>query len=181
MKRGWYLALVALVPVVLFLYMSGGRQWLHTGDASIVLEAAAVESVPASGRIAQLRYRIGELNLDEIAGQRNFLPGDPVYVTLRPGKPYWRAVSVCREYPVVPQGDVALRGEVTAVENGFRNRESGKWQETAAPVLSVRYGIEHLPLPEDGARVPAPVSVRVTVSAAGTAGVDALRVEGRER
>lgn len=171
MNRALPVAVTVLLAAAL-LWMAAGSWRANRGDA-VVLEAMAT----AAGDAVQLRYRIGELDLDEIAGQRNFVAGDPVYVTLRPGKPFWRAVSVCREYPVVPQGDVALRGEVIAVGNRRHGFDSTAERTVRAPVLTVRYGIENAIM---AARTTGgPVAVELAVDPAGIACVDAVTAGGK--
>jgi hypothetical protein len=138
-----------------------------SGNGRVVLDAQAAS---VAGGAMQLSFRVGRLDLAEVAGQRNFAVGDPVYVTLRPGEPYWYATSVCREFPVVPQGDVALRGQVVAVDSVARA------QGVAPSVLTVRYGIERQ-ITVDGA-VDRAVSVVLSVDADGNAGVAAVTAAG---
>ena len=185
MKLGWRLALVVVLQTAALVYMIGARQWTLATGTPVVLETVPIDPRSLfSGDYVRLGYRISRLDLSEIAGERNFRNHDVVYVTLRPGTPTWYPVSVCHDFPVVPQGDVAIRGEVTGITNGAWNPAARRWEEGSASVLSVRYGIESYFVPEGEGRElenpgrDAPVSVRVAVDHAGRAGIQAILVDG---
>jgi uncharacterized membrane-anchored protein len=187
-KLGWRLAVVVVLQTAALVYMIGARQWTLATGTPVVLETEPIDPRSLfSGDYVRLNYRISRLDVAELAGERNFRNHEIVYVTLRPGTPFWRAVSVCHDYPVVPAGDVAIRGQVTGVSRGSWNPETRKWEESDSQVLAVHYGIETYFVPEgEGRELERPkgdtkVTVRVAVDRDGKAAIQAVLVNGVAR
>jgi len=160
-------ALVAMVAV---------KQWTLATGTPVLLEIVPID--PRSlfrGDYVDLSYAIGRLDPDDLGGEDGLDEGDTVHVLLREGEPYWEAVSVHRERPSVPPGQVAIEGEVDAVRLGPDTQ------------ILVRYGIETHFIPEGEGRVlerpgrDQAVSILAAVDRYGGAGIKAVLVNDEVR
>ncbi len=100
---------------------------------------------PASlfrGDEVQLRYSISLLDLDRLPSSGDFEAGDPVYVVLKPGTPYWTADRVSASMPVFRTHHAVIKGTVAY---HWRNRTG---PPDAKGQLDVTYGIESYAVPE---------------------------------
>lgn len=184
MARG--LMFVFAFQALVLICMIADRQWTLASGTPVVLDTAPVDPRSLfSGDYVMLRYGVSRLRLDgpdSVGGEREFRRHDPVYVLLRRGEPYWRAVSVHATMPAASPEQVVLRGEVIRIGTDRSAR-----RPVEARYLDVRYGIESYFVPEGEGRAierPAPgetVSVRVAVDARGRAAIQALLIDGRER
>lgn len=177
------LALIAVQTAAL-LAMILLRQWTLETGARVVLETAPVD--PRSlfqGDYVILGYRVGELSLDTLAGDRDLVTGDDAYVVLRPGEPGWTATAIHRTRPATVDG-VVMRGRVDGVDSRCRSPNTPKPCPT---VIRVRYGIESYFVPEGTGRElenrvrrgsEDKVTVEVAVNRFGTAAIAALRING---
>jgi uncharacterized membrane-anchored protein len=180
------LAVVFALHALVLLYMIGDRQWTLTTGTPVVLETLPVDPRSLfSGDYVTLNYRISELALNSLGGDRVFTRHDPVYVVLRPGKTYWEPVSIHSRIPPAHDGHVTVRGEVTHVLPADRDSSAGR--QVQADVLQVRYGIESYFVPEgEGRAIERPVAgdnvtIRVAVDRRGRAAIKALLVNGEEK
>ena len=101
---------------------------------------AVLESVPVDprdllrGDFVRLNLAIGNLQLNELAGDDSFAEGDVIYVVLEKNQPAWSAVRVSAELPDTGQDEAVIKGKVTEI-NGLSAR--------------VDYGIDSYFVPED--------------------------------
>ncbi len=182
------LRVVAVIAVQTFVlaYMIGMKQWTLNTGTPIVLETEPID--PRSlfqGDYVRLNYKISNLSLEQLAGDREFKKHDPVYVVLKPADPYWEPVSVHRRRPAASPGQVVIKGEVTGMAAQRWNPQSRQLEQVSN--LRVRYGIESYFVPEgEGRGLERPkedekVSIRVAVDRFGNAGIQAVLVNGQPR
>ncbi len=164
------LALVTIIAI---------NQWTLATGTPIVLETRPID--PRSlfrGDYVRLNYTINNLPRSLPGADKKYARGERVYVLIRQGAPYWKAVSIHRNRPKLPPDHVVIKGEVKT-SLLFRSRLSGG--------LSVRYGIENYFVPEGEGRAlerPKPgekITIRVAVDSFGNSAIKAVLVNGRPR
>jgi hypothetical protein len=139
------------------------------------------------GDYVTLAYGIGELRLDRLAGDRGFVPGDAIFVTLQPG-PDGLAVptAVHRRAPKAAAPAVVIRGRVEYA--GTQPRRAANRAGCAAGagclVAGVTYGIESYFVPEGEGRTvetteKSRLEIVAAVSGRGEAAIKRLLVDGR--
>lgn len=180
------IALIIAVQTLALFSIIAMRQWTLNTGTSIILETLPVDPRSLfSGDYVRLNYKISNLKVDEISGDRDFKRHDCVYVLLKEGDPYWQPVSIHHSKPAAPPGHVAIKGEVNYVNDFFWNQETGKSEK--GKNINVRYGIESYFVPEgEGRGLERPkegekVTIIVAVDKFGTAGIKSLLVNGKER
>lgn len=179
------LLLVVVVQSLVLAGMIAKRQWTLATGALVVLETRPVD--PRSlfqGDYVRIQYAIGQLRLDQLAGDDEFRRHQRIFVVLEPGAPYWTPVSVWRERPTVAPPQVVIRGEVEYASDSLWNPETSEVERR--PNVQVRYGIENYFVPEgEGRAIERPrtgdsVSLRIAVDNRGEAAIHALLVNGEE-
>lgn len=180
------LVTVVLLQVLALLAMVGMKQWTLNTGTPVVLETAPIDPRSLfSGDYVRLNYKISQLRLDDLGGDRDFKAHETVYVLLKMGEPYWQPVSVHHAMPALPPGHVAMKGEIQYVGGELWNPQQQKFEK--ATHLTVRYGVENYYVPEGkGRELERPkqgetVSIRLAVDRFGNAGIKAVLVNGRER
>lgn len=120
---GWRFWVPLAVQVLIVLAVPAPKLAAYAAGTPVVLRTVPVDPVDLMrGRYAQLGYEIGREAVKR-------LPDGPVYVTLAPGQPAWRAVAFDQAWPAsVPAGDVVLAGK----------REGG----------AIKFGLEEYYVPE---------------------------------
>ncbi len=175
--------LIVLLQRALLGAMIATRQWTLNTGTPIVLETQPVD--PRSlfrGDYVTFNYTISRLNLDLLGGEDEFQHNETVYVVLAPGEPYWQPVSVYHSYPVLADGQVALKGEVVYTMESAWNPQTSKSEPCKC--LQVRYGIEDYFVPEgEGHRLERPkqgetVMLRIAVDRNGSGAIAALLING---
>ena len=184
MKNNYRIALLILVVVAqtaALAAMIGAKQYTLSTGTPVVLETEPID--PRSlfrGDYVRLNYAISVLEEEQFPGIADFHRRDPIHVLLRHGETYWEPVSIHQQRPDIPEGHVAIRGEVTASWGRWRNGEQ-------VPGLNVRYGIENYFVPEgEGLALERPadgevVSILVAVDGSGAAGIKGVLVDGELR
>lgn len=180
------IAVIIAVQSLALVFMIGMKQWTLNTGTPVVLETAPIDPRSLfSGDYVRLNYKISDLRLDEMPGDKDFKRHDRVYVLLKQGDPYWQPVSVHHDMPTALSGHVVIKGEITVANDFFLNPETRKSEKVNH--LSVRYGIESYFVPEgEGRALERPkegekVSIRVAVDKYGNAGIKSLLVNGKER
>jgi uncharacterized membrane-anchored protein len=180
------LIIVVLLQVLALLAMVGMKQWTLNTGAPIALETAPLDPRSLfSGDYVRLNYKISQLRLDDLGGDRDFKAHEAVYVLLKKGEPYWQPVSVHHAMPALPPDHVAMKGVIQYVGGDLWNQQLRKFEK--ATYLNMRYGVENYYVPEGKGRElerPKPgevVSIRLAVDRFGNAGIKAVLVNGQER
>jgi uncharacterized membrane-anchored protein len=175
MKYPLRLAVVVALQTLALVAMVAMKQWTLQTGVPVLLETEPVD--PRSlfrGDYVTLSYAISNLEQGALAGDDDFERHDPVHVLLREDTPYWQPVSLHRERPEVPPGQVAIKGEVLYSSHMVDGARS----------TTVRYGIENYFVPEgEGRALERPeedeeVSILVAVDRYGNAGIKAVLVNG---
>lgn len=178
--------LIVLIQTALLGAMIAKRQWTLNTGTLIVLETQPVD--PRSlfrGDYVTFNYTISRLNLDQLGGEDEFRRNETVYVVLAPGEPYWQPASVHHTYPVLANGQVALKGEVIYAMDSTWNPQTSKSEPCKC--LQVRYGIEDYFVPEgEGRKLEQPVQdetvmLRIAVDRHGSGAIAALLINGVEQ
>lgn len=180
------IGLIIAFQTLALLFMIGMRQWTLNTGTSVILETLPVDPRSLfSGDYVRLNYKISNIRVDEISGDRDFKRHDCVYVLLEEGVPYWQPVSIHHTKPAVPPGHVAIKGEINYFNDIFWDQVTGKSEK--AKNINVRYGIESYFVPEgEGRGLERPkegekVTILVAVDRYGNAGIKSLLVNGKER
>jgi uncharacterized membrane-anchored protein len=181
------LLLVVLQSAALIAMVGMKQHTLNTG-VPVLLETEPIDPRSLfSGDYVILNYKISSLDLNKLGNdKREFKSNETVYVTLKPGKPYWEPIGVGHEIPPAAAGNVVIKGTVDWVSNW--NPETQK--EESGKFLRAHYGIENYFVPEGEGRdierrvvdgVDQKIDVRVAVDAKGNAGIKAILVNGEMR
>lgn len=186
MRLSLRIAIIVAVQTAVLLVMVGLRQWTLATGTPVVLETQPIDPRSLfSGDYVRLNYKVSDLKLGELAGDKEFRRGDKAYVVLKRGEDYWTAVSVHRERVSAAEGQVVLKGRVETVADRMWDRQLRKWSE--GKHMSVRYGIEEYFVPEGEGRDlerPKPgekVEIEIAVDRYGNAGIRAVLVNGKPR
>lgn len=186
MNRALALAIVVLAQSAALVAMVAQRQWTLSTGTPVVLETRPVDPRSLfSGDYVALNYAIGTLELEKLGGDEEFRDHDDVFVVLAPGEPHWTPLSVHRERPAAPAGQVAIRGEVQRAADRMWDPETRRHR--AGRQIRVRYGIESYFVPEGEGRAlerPRPgeqITIQVAVHRRGAAAIKAVLVNGTPR
>ena len=169
--------LIILIQTVLLIVMIAGRQAILDSDTTVILETEPID--PRSlfrGDYVRLNYTINELNLAELAGDKDFQRNETVYVVLQPEDDFWTAVAVYRQLPV----NAGHKKPLTVIRGVVKHQiKRGKTED-----LSVTYGIENYFVPEgEGLKLERPqegdkVTLEIALDDKGKAAIKALLVNG---
>jgi uncharacterized membrane-anchored protein len=180
------LFIVVLVHTLILLAMIGMRQWTLATGIPVILETQPIDPRSLfSGDYVRLNYKVSDLRLEELEGDRIFKRHDTVFVVLAPDGEFWKAVSVHRGHPRAGDGQAVIKGSVEYT--GDTIWDAAKNQAVQAKHLHVRYGIEDYFVPEGtGRELERPkqgekVSIQVAVDRFGNAGIKAVLVNGRPK
>ena len=184
------LFVVVLVQTLILLAMIGMRQWTLTTGIPVILETQPIDPRSLfSGDYVRLNYKVSDLRLEELAGDRLFKRHDTVFVVLardgESGGEYWKAVSVHRGRPHSGDGQAVIKGRVEYTGDTMWDAARSKAVEVKH--LHVRYGIEDYFVQEGtGRALERPqqnekVSIQVAVDRYGNAGIKAVLVNGRPK
>ncbi len=165
------IALVLAAQLTVLAVMVGRHQMTLNEGTRVILKTEPID--PRSlfrGDYAILNYDISGLSESLPGGDADWKRYDTIHVVLEREKPYWKAVSMHRNRPVLAPDQVAIRGTVRDV-----------WSRG---VIWVRYGIEKYFVPEgEGRKIERPsegnvISIEVAVDDAGNAGITAVLLNG---
>jgi uncharacterized membrane-anchored protein len=166
--------------------MIGMRQWTLATGVPVELETEPVDPRSLfSGDYVRLGYKISQLRFDELKGDTGFKRYDRVFVALAPDGPYWKAQGVYRQRVSVPEGQVAIKGEVQSVSDMLWDQGANVTRQIGN--MNVVYGIENYFVPEgEGRDLERPragekITIRVAVDRFGNAGIKAVLVNGNPR
>ena len=180
------IAIIIVLQSLALLSMIAMRQWTLNTGTSVILETAPIDPRSLfSGDYVRLNYKISNIRLGEMAGDKDFKRHDCVYVLLKEGDPYWQPVSIHHDKPAAPPGHVAIKGEVNYMSDNVWNQETQKSEQVKN--VNIKYGIESYFVPEgEGRELERPkegekVTIRVAVDRYGNAGIKFLLVNGKER
>ena len=180
------LFVVVLVQTLILLAMIGMRQWTLATGIPVILETQPIDPRSLfSGDYVRLNYKVSDLRLEELAGDRLFKRHDTVFVVLAPEGDYWKAVSVHRDRPQSGDGQAVIKGSVEYTGDTMWDAARNKAVEVKH--LHVRYGIEDYFVQEGtGRELERPrqdekVSIEVAVDRFGNAGIKAVLVNGRPK
>lgn len=186
MRLSLRITIIVAVQTVVLLVMIGLRQWTLATGMPVVLETQPIDPRSLfSGDYVRLNYKVSDLKLGELAGDKEFRRGDKAYVVLQRAGDYWTAVAVYRERVPGAEGQVVLKGRVESVADRMWDRRLRKWSE--GKHMSVRYGVEEYFVPEGEGRDlerPKPgekVEIEIAVDRYGNAGIRAVLVNGKPR
>lgn len=186
MSVRWRTALVMVLQIAALLGMIAMKQWTLGTGTPVVLETAPVDPRSLfSGDYVRLGYTISNLNLEKLAGDKDFKRYETVYVVLQPGARHAAPVSVHHAMPSPGAGQVVIKGQVESAGDFFWNPQTADAEK--ARNISVHYGIETYYVQEGtGGALERPagnekVSVRVAVDRYGNAGILAILINGQEQ
>ena len=181
MKRLIALALVVALQTAALAAMVVNKQWTLITGTPVVLKTEPID--PRSlfrGDYVRLNYAISVLEKEKFPNIADFRKHDSIHILLRQGETWWEPVSIHKERPEAPEGQVAIRGEVMG--------NWGRWRDgEQVPGLNVRFGIENYFVPEgEGMALERPadgevVSILVAVDESGAAGIKGVLVNGELR
>ncbi len=186
MNLGLRIVIVIALQTAALLVMVGMKQYTLSTGTPVVLKTEPID--PRSlfrGDYVRLNYAISRLQIDKLAGDREFERGDTIYVLLRQEAEFWQAVSVHHAPPPAVEKQIAIKGRVEYI-----NQQSFPGQGAPAePIktINVKYGVENYFVPEGEGRVlerPKPgetVSIRLVVDRNGNTAIKAVLVNGVER
>lgn len=177
---------VVLVQTLILLAMIGMRQWTLATGMPVILETQPIDPRSLfSGDYVRLNYKVSDLRLEELAGDRIFKRHDTVFVVLAPDGEFWKAVSVHRSRPHPAAERAVIKGNVEYT--GDTMWDAAQNQAVQVKHLHVKYGIEdyfvqegtgrELERPKQGEKV----SIQVAVDRFGNAGIEAVLVNGEPR
>lgn len=184
------LLVVVLVQTLILLAMIGMRQWTLATGIPVILETQPIDPRSLfSGDYVRLNYKVSDLRLEELAGDRQFKRHDTVFVVLAPdgesGGEYWKAVSVHRARPRPGDGQAVIKGRVEYTGDTIWDAAQNKTVQVKH--LHVRYGIEDYFVQEgtghelERPRQDEKVSIQVAVDRFGNAGIKGVLVNGRPK
>jgi uncharacterized membrane-anchored protein len=180
------IAIVALVHTLILCGMIGMRQWTLATGVPVVLETQPVDPRSLfSGDYVRLGYKVSDLNLDELAGDKQFRRNETAYVVLTPDGEYWKPLSVHRSMPAVAQPQVVVKARVEYAADMMWDPAQNK--SVGVRHLRVRYGIEDYFVREGSGRelerpkADEKISIRIAVDRFGNAGIKAVLVNGEPR
>ena len=132
----------------------------------------------------RLNYAISRLALDDIAGDDYFLLHEPIYVVLSKGGEYWEPQGAYRGVPIVKEGEIPIRGEVTQMVESSFDPLTGEMDDRSSVVI--RYGIENYFVPEgEGRALERPdagrIDILVVIDDRGDAAISQVLVNGAVR
>lgn len=183
MMKKYRIYLLALVVVLQTAALAGMVAMKHrtliTGKP-VLLETEPID--PRSlfrGDYVRLNYAISSLDYAEVEGDNDFERRDQIYVVLRKGEKFWRAVSIHHEMPAHGPDTVVIRGEAqyTGLWIGGESREG----------INVDYGIENYFVPEgEGMALERPaeeeeVTMLIAVDEKGASAIKAVLVDDEVR
>ena len=177
---------VVLVQTLILLGMIGMRQWTLATGIPVILETQPIDPRSLfSGDYVRLNYKVSDLRLEDLAGDRMFKRHDTVFVVLAPDGEYWKSVSVHHSRPRPGDGQTVIKGSVEYTGDTIWDAAQNKAVE--AKHLHVKYGIEDYFVQEGtGRELERPkqdekVSIQVAVDRFGNAGIKAVLVNGRPK
>jgi len=184
------IVVVVLVQTLVLLAMIGMRQWTLATGIPVILETQPIDPRSLfSGDYVRLNYKVSDLRLEELSGDRLFKRHDAIFVVLardgESGGEYWKAVSVHRVRPLPGDGQAVIKGRVEYTGDAIWDAAQNKSVE--AKHVHVKYGIEDYFVQEGrGRELERPkqdekVSIQVTVDRFGNAGIKAVLVNGRPK
>lgn len=182
-RKHWFILAVAIQVLVLLGMAARHAYTVRTGQP-VMLETAPVD--PWSllrGQYVRLSYKISMLREGEVTfSGAPYRDGQRIWVTLRKGDPYWKAVSVSDRRPATATGEVAVLGTVQWMS--WSGEPSGESSTRRPAEVSVRYGIEQFYVPEGEGRElesgRASLSVEVRVDSLGRAALSRVFRDGKE-
>ena len=115
--------LVVLLQSAALIAMIGMKQYTLNTGTLVLLETEPIDPQSLfSGDYVILNYKISVLDLKKFGKSLgDFKRHDAIYLTLKPGQPYWQPVSVAREYTMPPRSSVVIKGEIEWTSNNFWN------------------------------------------------------------
>lgn len=180
------IVVVVLVQTLILLAMIGMRQWTLATGIPVTLETQPIDPRSLfSGDYVRLSYKVSDLRLEELAGDRTFKRHEVIFVVLAPDGEFWKAVSVHSNHPRPGDGQAVIKGRVDYTGDTIWDAARNKAVE--AKHLRVKYGIEDYFVQEGtGRELERPkqdekVSIQVAVDRFGNAGIKAVLVNGRPK
>lgn len=184
------IVVVVLVQTLVLLAMIGMRQWTLATGVPVILETQPIDPRSLfSGDYVRLNYKVSDLRLEELAGDKLFKRHDTIFVVLardgESGGEYWKAVSVHHGRPLPGDGQAVIRGSVEYTGDTIWDAAQNKSVE--AKHAHVKYGIEDYFVQEGtGRELERPkqdekVSIQVAVDRFGNAGIKAVLINGRPK
>lgn len=175
--KRWFWLAVAL-QVALLLGMVGRHAYtLSTGEV-IVLKTAPVDPWDYfQGEYVRLNYEISRLDPSEVTMHGTpYTHNQTVWVTLKPGNPYWTADAVSASRPPAGDGTVVLRGTLESVQD---------WPGAPQPMeIWIRYGFERFYVPEGEGRKleerQGDMTVEIKVDRFGRGALSKVFLDGKE-
>jgi len=186
MNLGLRIVIIVVLQTAALLVMVGMKQYTLSTGAPIVLKTEPIDPRSLfSGDYVRLNYSISRLPLDKLAGDREFVRGDTIYVSLRREGEYWQALSLNHALPMVAEGQIVIKGRVEFINQRAFPRPGALAEPGKS--IDVKYGVENYYVPEGEGRAlerPKPgeaVSIRLVVDRNGNAAIKAVLVNGVER
>lgn len=177
--------IVLVIQTLLLMGMIGKKQYTLNTGTQILLETQPID--PRSlfrGDYVRLNYTISDLDLDQLAGDKEFQEFRPVYVVLQQQDKYWQAISAHTDKPEINNDQVMIKGEVQYIREQAWIQEQNEF--VPAKLINVRYGIENYFVPEGEGRYLerrdiGKVDIRVAVDKSGNVGIKAVLVNDEEQ
>jgi len=178
-RKQWFWVAVAIQVIVLLGMAARHTYTLGTGQP-VMLETAPVDPwSPLRGQYVSLSYKISLLREGEVSlSGAPYRAGQRVWVTLRKGDPYWKAVSVSAMRPAPAAGELAVLGTVQWISWNPETPLKGPAE------MFIRYGIEQFYVPEgQGQDIQSgreSLAVEVRVDSFGRAALSRVFRDGKE-
>ncbi len=186
MRTGLGIAFAAGLQTLALVAMIGVQQYTLNEGTPVLLETEPID--PRSlfrGDFVILNYAISDLPRRLPGGELDWRRRDTAHVVLKPGEPYWRAVSIHRARPDVEPGQVAIKAEVTYVDVRSPRDPDAEESGEIELAIRVRYGIEAYFVPEgEGRAIERPadgetIDILAAVDRFGNAAVKSVLVNGQ--
>lgn len=127
---------IVLLQTLVLVYMIGSRQYILSTGTSVLLETIPIDPRSLfSGDYVRLDYKISNIDLSDIPGDKNFKRGDTVYVTLQDTS------SQSSQVPKVPSNGIT--NTVTSTAESLPSVPSNDSNRFWKPVYISKTAPEH--------------------------------------
>lgn len=201
LAKRWFLLAIGVQLLILFSLIGVHSFTQMTGEPVMLKTAPRDPWDPFRGEYVVLSYEISRLEVGTIPMEGEpYVRGQRVWVTLAEGNPYWTAVAVSDRRPQTTAGQLAVRGTVEWMSEGWGpvpgepidrpnperpgDEKPVEWRERMPGELFLRYGIEQFYVPEGEGpgleRPEAELTVEALVDRFGRIALRKVFVDGKE-
>lgn len=181
--------LILFIQTLFLVAMVANKQLILSSDTIVILPTKPID--PRSlfrGDYVRLNYKINELQLDKLSGDKVFKRNDTIYVVLQSLGNFWYSQAVylsknklSKDFSEAMQSDqyALIQGVVKRVNNRYSDKSGSN-----VSTLQVSYGIENYFLPEgEGLKLERPaagdkITLKIALDDDGHAVIKALLLNG---